>query len=124
VTFLGGRAQSALPYYYSAADLVVMPSRYESFGLAALEAMACGTPVVASDVGGLSFIVKNGETGFLIPEGDEAGFAEAILKLLLDVKLREQMSAKAVAAAREYAWPAITGKILDLYRETTLDRAL
>ena len=58
VDFLGKRAQNVLPYYYSASDIVVVPSHYESFGMVALESMACGTPVVASQVGGLSFLIQ------------------------------------------------------------------
>jgi D-inositol-3-phosphate glycosyltransferase len=116
VTFLGGRAQSSLPYYYASADVVVMPSRYESFGLAALEAMACGTPVVASDVGGLSFVVRNGETGFLVPEGDEQALAQCILNLLRDRELRNRLGARAVEVAQNYSWRLIADKIADLYR--------
>lgn len=121
VTFLGGRAQSSLPYYYASADVVVMPSRYESFGLAALEAMACGTPVVASDVGGLSFIVRNGETGFLVPEGDEQAFADCILNLLRDPELRNKLGARAVLVAQNYSWRLIADKIVDLYRDLMRD---
>lgn len=117
VTFLGGRAQAALPFYYSAADVVVMPSRYESFGLAALEAMACGTPVVASDVGGLSFLVRDGETGFLVPEGDARMFADRILLLLQDTSLRNAMGRRGIELAQEYAWPKIADQIIKLYRE-------
>lgn len=120
VTFLGGRAQSSLPYYYASADVVVMPSRYESFGLAALEAMACGTPVVASDVGGLSFIVRDGETGFLVPEGDEPALAECILNLLRDPELRNRLAARAVIVAQDYSWHLIANKIVDLYK-TVID---
>lgn len=116
VTFLGGRAQSSLPYYYASADVVVMPSRYESFGLAALEAMACGTPVVASDVGGLSFIVRDGETGFLVPEGDEPALADCILSLLRDPQLRDRLAERAVVVAQNYSWHLIADKIVDLYR--------
>lgn len=123
VTFLGGRAQSSLPYYYSSADVVVMPSRYESFGLAALEAMACGTPVVASDVGGLSFIVRDGETGFLVPEGNEQAFANCILNLLRYPKLRDRLGARAVVVAQDYAWHLIAGKIVDLYRLVLQEQA-
>ncbi len=123
VTFLGGRAQSSLPYYYSSAELVVMPSRYESFGLAALEAMACGAPVVASDVGGLSFVVRDGETGFLVPEGDTTRFAECILTLLHDPELRDRMGARAVAVAQDYSWDHIARRIVDLYLQVLKEEA-
>jgi len=117
VTFLGGRAQAALPFYYSAATAVVMPSRYESFGLAALEAMACGTPVVASDVGGLSFLVRDGVTGFLVPEGNAEIFAEKISRLLHNPKLRNEMGKRGAAEAQEYAWSNIAERMLELYQE-------
>jgi D-inositol-3-phosphate glycosyltransferase len=61
VIFLGKRSQDSLPYYYSAADVVIVPSHYESFGMVALEAMACGVPVVASQVGGLAFLIQDGD---------------------------------------------------------------
>lgn len=117
VTFLGGRAQASLPFYYSAADAVVMPSRYESFGLAALEAMACGTPVVASDVGGLSFVVRDGETGFLVPEGNAELFAERISLILHNPKLRLALGTRGIEVAHEYAWANIADKMVELYRE-------
>jgi D-inositol-3-phosphate glycosyltransferase len=116
VTFLGTRAQAALPFYYSSAAAVVMPSRYESFGLAALEAMACGTPVVASDVGGLSFLVRDGETGFLVPEGNAEFFAEKISLLLHNQQLRVKMGKRGVALAQEYSWSAIAERMIELYR--------
>ncbi len=70
VCFVGPQPQSVLPLYYAAADVTVLPSYYESFGMVALEAMACGSPVIASRVGGLVTTVRDGVTGFLIPEGD------------------------------------------------------
>ncbi len=115
VTFLGGRAQAALPFYYSAADAVVMPSRYESFGLAALEAMACGTPVVASDVGGLSYLVQDGITGFLVPEGNAEIFAEKISLLLHNEKLRNEMGERGIEEAQEYSWWQIGERMIELY---------
>lgn len=117
VTFLGGRAQTSLPFYYSAADAVVMPSRYESFGLAALEAMACGTPVVASDVGGLSYLIRDGETGFLVPEGNAELFAEKISLLLHDPKLRNEMGRKGIREAQEYSWWNIGEQMVELYED-------
>lgn len=117
VTFLGGRAQASLPFYYSAADAVVMPSRYESFGLAALEAMACGTPVVASDVGGLSYLIRDGETGFLVPEGNAELFAEKISLLLHDPKLRVAMGKHGIEEALEYSWWNIGERMLELYAD-------
>ena len=68
VLFLGKQDQDTLQYYYSAAEIVIMPSHYESFGMVALEAMACGTPVIATQVGGLQHLVQNGKTGFTIPK--------------------------------------------------------
>jgi len=115
VTFLGRRSQEALPYYYASADVVVMPSLYESFGLVALEAMACGTPVVASDVGGLSFVVRDGETGYLVPDRDPRALADCLGKLLRDPELRARLGRRGIEVAREYAWPRIADQIESLY---------
>ncbi|GBL17866.1 D-inositol 3-phosphate glycosyltransferase [Chloroflexota bacterium] len=117
VTFLGKRAQETLPDYYVAADVVVMPSLYESFGMVALEAMACGTPVVASQVGGLAYLVRDGETGYLVPDRDPAELADRLSRLLSNPQLRAQMGAQAVQHARTYAWPDITRKVIGLYAD-------
>jgi D-inositol-3-phosphate glycosyltransferase len=117
VVFLGRRGQESLPYYYTSADVVVMPSRYESFGMVALEAMACGTPVVASDVGGLSFVVRDGETGFLVPEGDPRAMADCLGCLLRDPELRARLGKRGVEVAREYAWPRIADQVETLYED-------
>ena len=117
VIFLGKRAQDTLPYYYSAADVVVMPSFYESFGMVALEAMACGTPVIASQVGGLAFLVKDNETGFLVPEGDSAALCEKLTLLLGNEDMRQAMGACAAEHARYYDWQRIAAQVLDVYRE-------
>ncbi len=117
VTFLGRRTQESLPYYYSAADVVVMPSLYESFGMVALEAMACGAPVVASDVGGLSFLVRNGETGFLVPDRDPRSLADCLNRLLRDPKLREDLGKRGIQVAKDYAWREIAEQIEGVYRQ-------
>lgn len=117
VVFLGQRDQDKLPYYYSAAEVVVMPSHYESFGMVALEAMACGTPVVASQVGGLAFLIKDGETGFVVPDREPESLAERLSQLLGDEALRLRMGKQAVAYAQGFDWGIIATKIAELYRE-------
>jgi D-inositol-3-phosphate glycosyltransferase len=115
VTFLGSKDQEKLPYYYSAAEMVVMPSHYESFGLVALEAMACGTPVIASEVGGLAFLVKDGSTGFHVPSRDPEALADKIYCLLTDSGCRKEMGQAAHAHAQQYDWSMIAGRIVSLY---------
>jgi len=120
VTFLGSRDQDVLPEYYAAAEMVVMPSHYESFGLVALEAMAMGTPVIASEVGGLAFLVRDGETGFHVPSRDPEALAERIYRLLVDDDCRRGMGRNAQAYARQYAWPIIVERMLRLYENAWL----
>jgi len=115
ITFLGKRSQDTLPYYYSAADAVVVPSYYESFGMVALEAMACGTPVVASQVGGLAFLVQDGVTGFTVPVDEPEALAERLILLVRDVKLRQKLGLQAIAVAQQYSWETIATRILALY---------
>jgi D-inositol-3-phosphate glycosyltransferase len=117
VAFLGKRGQDTLPYYYSAADVLVMPSHYESFGMVALEAMACGTPVVASQVGGLAFLVQDGVTGYTVPEGDDQALCERLTALLGDTDLRRKLGLNAAGVARAYNWEKIAAQILDVYNE-------
>ncbi|MEP7199480.1 MAG: glycosyltransferase [Chloroflexota bacterium] len=116
VTFLGAQGQDVLPLYYSAADVVVMPSHYESFGMVALEAMACGTPVVASDVGGLSYTVEDGVTGFLVPDRNPAALADRICDILNDELFRDQLGRQALQVAQQYSWQHVTDCIVDVYR--------
>ena len=117
VAFLGMRSQDTLPYYYSAAEAVVVPSQYESFGMVALEALACGTPVVASQVGGLAYLVQDGVTGFTVPVDEPAALAERLAQLLSDPALRQRMSAQALVAARDYAWEKIAARLAAVYTE-------
>ncbi|MCC7117662.1 MAG: glycosyltransferase [Anaerolineales bacterium] len=117
VVFLGKRGQDTLPYYYSAAEALVMPSLYESFGMVALEAMACGAPVIASEVGGLGYLVQNGETGYTIPDSDPGALSQKLTILLNDAPLRERMSRRAAAYALDYAWEKIAMQIVGVYQE-------
>jgi D-inositol-3-phosphate glycosyltransferase len=117
VTFLGKRNQESLPYYYSAAEAVVVPSQYESFGMVALEAMACGTPVVASQIGGLAYLVQDGVTGYTVPVDEPAELANRLTLLLQVQHLRNRMGKQAVQVAQEYAWDKIASKLLGVYDE-------
>lgn len=115
VTFVGARAQELLPAYYNAAEALVMPSDYESFGLVALEAMACGTPVIASEVGGLAFLVEDGVTGFHVPYRDPHILADRIRTLITRPDLRAQMGAAAQHVASGYDWSLIADRVLALF---------
>ncbi|MEK6588748.1 MAG: glycosyltransferase [Chloroflexota bacterium] len=117
VTFLGKRAQDTLQYYYSAAEVVVMPSHYESFGLVALEAMACGTPVVASGTGGLVFLVRDGETGLHVPTADPAALADKLQLLLEDDHLLKRLGRQATEFARGFAWPGVADRVIGVYEK-------
>ncbi|MBI3078454.1 MAG: glycosyltransferase, partial [Deltaproteobacteria bacterium] len=116
VRFMGPQPQEALPAFYARAALCVLPSRYESFGMVALEAMACGTPVIASRVGGLPFIVRDGATGLLVPEGNSRLLADTIGQLLRDERRREAMSVQAARFAQGFAWSRVAEQIAGLYR--------
>ncbi|MEA3377743.1 MAG: glycosyltransferase [Chloroflexota bacterium] len=117
VTFLGSKNQDTLQYYYSAAEMVVMPSDYESFGMVALEAMACGTPVIASDVGGLAFLVKDGQTGYRVPAGDTEALADTIAHLLTDELSRRRIGQRAACWAESYAWENVAEQIESVYAQ-------
>jgi D-inositol-3-phosphate glycosyltransferase len=116
VVFLGQRDQDKLPYYYSAAEVVVMPSHYESFGMVALEAMACGTPVVASQVGGLAYLVQDGVTGYVVPDQDPEALADRLTLLLGDPELRRRMGKQAATYARTFDWENVVAQIAEVYR--------
>ncbi len=115
VRFAGAVPQERLPLYYNAADVCAVPSFYESFGLVALEAMACGVPVVAARVGGLSATVHDGETGFLVPWRDPAAFAERIGRLLRDPELCVRMGRAARSTAQRFTWTGVSRRLEELY---------
>ena len=117
VNFLGAVDHEKLPLFYSAADVCVVPSFYESFGLVALEAMACGTPVVASRVGGLTATVRDGETGYLIPWRCPEPFAERIELLLGNEQLRRAFGASARETVERFRWANVAEAVLGLYAE-------
>jgi N-acetyl-alpha-D-glucosaminyl L-malate synthase BshA len=116
VFFLG--EQDYIDPLFDCADLFLLPSEQESFGLSALEAMACGVPAIGTDTGGLPEVVKHGETGFLLPVGDIRGMAEKSIGLLTDPKALEQFRARARSRAAE---GFNAEKILDQYEEMYLE---
>jgi D-inositol-3-phosphate glycosyltransferase len=123
VVFLGKRGQDTLPYYYSAAETLVMPSLYESFGMVALEAMSCGTPVIASEVGGLGYLVQDGVTGFTVPDSDPAALCDRLSRTLGDANLRHIMGQNAAQYALGYAWENIAAQMMEVYRDLMDGRA-
>jgi D-inositol-3-phosphate glycosyltransferase len=119
VAFIGAVDHEQLPLYYNAADVCVVPSHYESFGLVAIEAMASGVPVVASRVGGLTGTVRDGETGYLIPWLCPEPFAERIELLLDNEPLRQNLGDAAREAVARYRWENVASAVMDVYRELT-----
>lgn len=114
VRFLGSRPHEVLPAYYNAADVVAVPSFYESFGLVAVEAMASGVPVVASRVGGLASTVADGRTGYLIPWRCPEPFAEKIEVLLRNEELRRALGAAGAQRMRAYSWMEVARRVSTL----------
>ena len=121
VDFKGPQPQPALPEYYRAADLCLVPSHHESFGMAALEAMACGAAVVASRVGGLATTIQDGVTGVLVPPRNSDAFASVIASLLADEPRRRALGRLAARWAQSFAWPSVTRALVDLYEDLVPD---
>jgi D-inositol-3-phosphate glycosyltransferase len=120
VRFVPPQPHHILSTYYRSADVVVVPSRSESFGLVALEAAACGIPVVASAVGGLLSLVDDGDTGFLVPDRDPVRFAKAIGRILDEPMLAESMSAASAERAGSYTWGFAAARLRRLYADLTV----
>jgi D-inositol-3-phosphate glycosyltransferase len=115
VEFVGPKPHRELVHYYRAADALVVCSFSESFGLAALEAHACGTPVVATAVGGLSRIVADGVSGFIVESRDPAEFAGRLKTILADEILRANMRVAASSMSQTFTWEATADEFLELY---------
>lgn len=113
ITIFAGRIEHQdLAYYYSAADICVVPSHYEPFGLVAIEAMASGTPVIASEVGGLKYTVVDRETGLLVPPQDRQAFAEAIDSILSDKSWCRQLGENARARVKsKFSWDGVARQL-------------
>jgi len=123
VCFAGKRQPELLRYYYSAADVVVTTPWYEPFGLTPLEAMACGRPVIGSAVGGITFTIKNGETGLLVPPRDPEALAASLQRLLGQPELCRRMGVAArKRVEREFSWPIVAMRTGALYDKTLAER--
>ncbi len=110
VTFLGLIKHEKLPYFYSAATACVIPSYYESFGLVALESMACGTPIVATDVGDLKRIIQQGKTGYVVMDNTPDGLADKIALLLSSPDTKSALSIR--ASVTRFSWSNIAQQII------------
>ncbi|MGI9596705.1 MAG: glycosyltransferase [Acidimicrobiales bacterium] len=115
VDFIPAQPHHLLSTYYRAADICLVPSRSESFGLVALEAAACGVPTVASAVGGLLTLVDHGHTGYLVEGRDPADYAAWIDTILGDPVLARRLSVSAAARARTYTWSTSASRLRRLY---------
>ena len=117
VGFVGSIPRDELPDYYQAADICVVPSYYESFGLVAIEALASGTPVIATRVGGLLYTVRDGQTGYLIPWRCPEPFAERMEALLENDDLRRHFAAAAPDSVQRFSWDHIAAQIGEVYQD-------
>lgn len=123
VSFLGARPQEQLPAFFAAADVVAVPSHYESFGMVALEAMASGAAVVASNAGGLALTIEDGRSGLLFPPDDHVALAAQIERLLDNPALAAELRAGARRRAEEYGWPSLARRVIGLYEELVASQA-
>jgi glycosyltransferase involved in cell wall biosynthesis len=115
IHFCGPRPPEEIPRWDAAADIVVVPSTAEAFGLAALEAMACGTPVVASNVGGLPDFIQDGENGYLIPPASSEAIAEKVRQLLEHPELRRKIGQNGIVTAMRHELRLQAQKIIRIY---------
>jgi len=118
LVFTGRRTREFLKLYYSAADIFATTPWYEPFGITPLEAMACGTPVIGADVGGIRFSVLDGITGFLVPPNDPAAFAARAAELLRDPDRRKEMGRSGIARVQaQFTWPKVTRAVCAFYEQ-------
>ncbi|HEY1115928.1 MAG TPA: glycosyltransferase, partial [Chitinophagaceae bacterium] len=118
VTFTGRRGRNLLKYYYSAAHLFITTPWYEPFGITPLEAMACGTPVIGSNVGGIKYSVEDGQTGYLVPPNDPFALAEKVELLLENPVLHRKMKANAIKRVNAlFTWQKVADAVDGLYQQ-------
>jgi glycosyltransferase involved in cell wall biosynthesis len=125
VTFVGRRDRDEIASYYTAADLFISTPWYEPFGITPLEAMACGTPVIGSKVGGIKFSVRHGETGYLVPPRDPDALAARIAELYANPKLLAEFGRKAIGRVNDlFTWARVAGALSAVYDEVLAGRRM
>jgi Glycosyltransferase len=117
VGFVGAVEHENMPKFYNAADICVVPSYHESFGMVAVESLACGTPVVASRVGGLATIVQDGETGYLFDERSPETLATYLCLLMSENEIRNSMAGAARQSVMKYNWSSTAHRLFQMYQE-------
>jgi D-inositol-3-phosphate glycosyltransferase len=117
IRFAGQVEHHQLPEYYSSADVLVVPSHYESFGLVSLEALACGTPVVSTPVGAMEQIIVQGETGSIVSDGSPAVIAECLFSILRDAGGRAVVRERARASVLGFSWSGVASTLATQYVE-------
>jgi D-inositol-3-phosphate glycosyltransferase len=123
VTFVGRRDRSELADYYAAADIFVSTPWYEPFGITPLEAMACATPVIGSNVGGIKYSVRDGETGFLVPPRDPDALADRLARLLANPRVLEAFGANGLARVRRsFTWRHVAAALSDVYDDVIAEQ--
>jgi D-inositol-3-phosphate glycosyltransferase len=123
VTFAGRKGRDELKYYYSAADVFVTTPWYEPFGITPIEAMACGTPVIGANVGGIKYSVRDGETGYLVPPNDADALGEQLAQLFRHPQRLRRLSQRAVERVnRLFTWRRVAAQIADVYEDILVDR--
>jgi phosphatidylinositol alpha-mannosyltransferase len=114
-----GQVNGERPEYYAAADLYLCPTTKASFGITLLEAMACGTPMIVSDITGFRELIDGGEEAVLVPKDDAAAWARATVELIGDSCRREAMASAGLAKAIRFAWPGVADRVLAVYERVT-----
>jgi D-inositol-3-phosphate glycosyltransferase len=122
VVFFPPQPHGRLADFYAAADAILVPSRSESFGLVALEAESCGTPVIGAAAGGLRYVIRDGESGFLVNGHEPATYADRIIRVLSDPELATRLSEGAIRHAAIFSWDATAADIRGVYREVLTTR--